>query len=343
MGHLVAHSEKMTVHKDGQILDGCFMEFAKGIDFRNAKNPDDLYKISQVDFKRNASYSQAESCIEIFDYICGQTDRHAGNLFYQLSEPDAAGKRNIIGLQAIDNDASFGGKGHFDSEKQVDFDSIYFIDKDLSEHVKNLKQEDLECVLGDLLSKEEIQGVTKRLENVKNQIGTKMVPLEKEDWALSGFPREKFPVNTAEMEKRYNEGVENYAFSETENKRSYEGAQKHKIRLIKTELTNRQTEIRESGVLNDYKAPEVQQKETPKVQSAEAMSKEERFKQVISQMNQKQGAQAEKTAPAAQGNRRDSVRTSFVEMNGKKPQQKSTSMNGEEKPMRRSFLGPKTK
>ena len=79
------------------------------------------------------------------------------------------------------------------------------------------------------------------------------------------------------------------------------------------------------------------------MQSAEAMSKEERFKQVISQMNQKQGAQAEKTAPAAQGNRRDSVRTSFTDMNGKKKQITSRPTMGEEAPERRSFLGPKKK
>jgi len=343
LGHLVSHSEKMTVHKDGQILEGCFMEFAKGVDLRNTKSVDDLYKISQIDFKRNASYSQAESSLEILDYICGQTDRHVGNMFYQLSEPDEAGKRNIIGLQAIDNDAAFGAKGHFNAEHQVDFDSIFFIDKDLAENVKNIKQEDLECVLGDLLSKEEIQGVVARIENVKKRMETTMVPLDKEDWELSGFPREKFLENTEEMEQRYKKGMENYAFSETVNKSKFESLQKHKINNIKAELSIKQTKIKESEVLKDYKAPIAQQKEVPKAKNVEEKSKEEKYKELISQLNQKHAAQVEKPAPVTPENRRNSVRLSFSELNGKKNEPKSTPMKTEETPVRRNFLGPKKK
>ena len=108
MPNLVARSRpmKLTVRdKDGMPveLEGTFMLEAKGVDLNNLKtHPERLTARSLEGTDGNALRQLAD--LQVLDFICGNVDRHMGNIFYQIDEK--TGK--LIGIQGIDNDCSFG-------------------------------------------------------------------------------------------------------------------------------------------------------------------------------------------------------------------------------------------
>ncbi len=186
IGNIVAHSEKMIVHQGDQVMTGCFMDFAEGKDIES-KDYATQRAFEQVEFTPTPSMNRDMATIEQFDFLCGQGDRHAGNLFYKLSEPDENGKRNITGLQGIDNDLAFGDdNGNFSYKGQV-FSRMFFIDKNLAEKVRGLDRKKLDFALGDLLSKEQIDAMEERVTMFQERLEKDMVEIEPDGWNLDKY------------------------------------------------------------------------------------------------------------------------------------------------------------
>lgn len=194
LGHLVAHSEKMVVKSGDQVMTGCFMEFAKGVD-PTSKDPHVLQQLSQVEFSRTASFTRDMAGLEVLDILCDQQDRHNKNMFYQLSEPDEHGKRNIIGLQGIDNDLAFGVTEK--NEKDWEFiqhtrweKNTIFIDKDVADKIRKLDDAALDCALGDLLNENQMKAMKDRVHHFQDHLDHFMVELKEDEWDLNEYKKD---------------------------------------------------------------------------------------------------------------------------------------------------------
>lgn len=107
MGSLIARSESMKLVNGEKQYQGNFMEPAKGSDIRQCKPGDPLIRAGVELDVENDEVKKQISDLQVLDYICGNMDRHAGNMFYQIDDRDPKHPR-LIGIQGIDNDCSFG-------------------------------------------------------------------------------------------------------------------------------------------------------------------------------------------------------------------------------------------
>ena len=126
---------------------------------------------------------------EVLDYLCNQTDRHFGNMFYKLSEPDAQGKRNVIGIQGIDNDLAFGSFDYNYTRMQsrdIEKDLI-FIDKSLADRMKKMDARTIDYALGDILPEHQVNLVKERLATFKEHLKENMVELDGDQWELKEY------------------------------------------------------------------------------------------------------------------------------------------------------------
>lgn len=182
VGHMVAHSEMMKVRVNGEEKSGCFMEFAKGLDI-DSRSEKNMALIEQLEFTHNASFLKDMCNMEALDFLCGQVDRHGANMFYQLSEPDASGKRTIVGLQGIDNDLAFGDMEKLRTRNQGATEkSMTFIGRELAENIAKLDKPTLEFALGDLIPQDQIERMAKRVEKFQKHMKESMVLVEPEGW-----------------------------------------------------------------------------------------------------------------------------------------------------------------
>ena len=124
--------------------------------------------------------------MQVLDYICGNVDRHKGNMLYK-TEKDKDGKVKMTGIVGIDNDASFPEKNIADWEFEHHLDKkpphaarIYKpqhfrdVTKKTAEMVKNMTRAQLETILkGHNLSKKSIDLAWKRTLKVKKVITEK--------------------------------------------------------------------------------------------------------------------------------------------------------------------------
>ena len=124
--------------------------------------------------------------MQVLDYICGNVDRHKGNMLYK-TEKDKDGKVKMTGIVGIDNDASFPEKDIANWEFEHHLDKtpphaarIYkpqhfrFVTKKTAKMVKDMTRAQLETILkGHNLSKKSIDLAWERTLNVKKVLTEK--------------------------------------------------------------------------------------------------------------------------------------------------------------------------
>ena len=214
VGNLLAHSEKMTVQMEGKDVEGCFMEFAEGVDIRNGKR-EALEQINQVRIENSPGFTRDACNLEVLDYLCAQADRHGGNMFLKLSEPQADGKREILGLQGIDNDLAFSALNKRKPNitvamKQGGLDDLCFISENLAQNILATDRNKLQFVLGDILKEDEIDALDMRLTKMKDHIEKHMIQVKDDEWALDRDPSRKLERTLAvdpDKLSRYQQGV----------------------------------------------------------------------------------------------------------------------------------------
>lgn len=157
----IAVAENIKVINDGIEMEGSFMKNAVGLDSRSregqikliGKNIDLNFEMLQRDINR----------MQVFDMLCGQIDRHGGNFFYQISETPINGKYQVVGLQGIDNDMSFGMlKINTQRSTLPGLDSLNMIDEEMLTSLRELTAEQLEFTIGGMISQEEVNAVMER-------------------------------------------------------------------------------------------------------------------------------------------------------------------------------------
>lgn len=105
---LLANSVSMTIGTGQEKQTGTFMEFVKGAsDLAHLKKDDPFFdcEIATGIDRRPVLKDMAD--LQVIDYICGNVDRHTGNMLYVFDQ-DEYGDTYLKGIKAIDNDASFG-------------------------------------------------------------------------------------------------------------------------------------------------------------------------------------------------------------------------------------------
>jgi len=99
---LVVHTEKGFVEIDGKKIEGTIMDYAEGKDLFNNLDPNDPAYDAPLENYDTPSLKKQLADLQIIDYICGNFDRHTGNMFFKFDE-----NNKCIGIQGIDNDSSF--------------------------------------------------------------------------------------------------------------------------------------------------------------------------------------------------------------------------------------------
>ena len=205
---LICRSSSMTVVSGGKSLDGSFMVSARGTD-HYLWDPRDAQMGARPVRLTGAAMRQI-SQIQILDFLCGNVDRHPGNLFYELDMSDPAEIR-LVGVQGIDNDESFGtvdykGKGTLSYMSRLD--DIKIIDSELAKTILNSDYAGIEQkvrLAG--LSAAEMDGLKERWNALREKIrkGSIKRIQGSDDWDAQAKPEQLDKLRFAdERTNRYN-------------------------------------------------------------------------------------------------------------------------------------------
>ena len=152
----------------GRIQEGTVMDFSKHLDLNDKL---ETYKqVSDHPFDGPESYKALKQMADLqaLDYICGNVDRHGGNLMYEVNE-----NGEIIGVQGIDNDSSFGnfapGKEHYN--RLPGTEEMNCMTKSMANTILKMDPAMLKFTLrGRNLSEKELDFAVKRLKDLKKAI-----------------------------------------------------------------------------------------------------------------------------------------------------------------------------
>ena len=180
MPNVVARSKPMRIiDKDGNVVEGTFMEAANGLDPENL--PPSAASINENALKNtNGNAFRDIANLQVLDFLCGNYDRHYANIFYQF---DKNGK--LCGVQGIDNDGSFGvigekqlvrkegrrGKADTNYMHMTNLENMKAIPEETAKRIEALDASTLKYALrGYGLSEEELKAAAFRLDCMKQAI-----------------------------------------------------------------------------------------------------------------------------------------------------------------------------
>lgn len=180
---LVARSETVEIFdkKSEQTIRGNMMESARGnLDLK--KFGDDMKKGKRSMPKLGGTVQRELMSLQVLDVLCGQVDRHVGNIMITIKQGTGQNTDEITGVSAFDNDAAFGMNLDVSTVKhQLKHDRrvydpktgdlvIPYMDAALAERILNLRPAVLGFALNGLLTDAEINMTIKRLQMMQNAI-----------------------------------------------------------------------------------------------------------------------------------------------------------------------------
>ena len=161
----IARSTVVTVYSDGKPYTGSFMETVNGEDLLHPTQDSKLFN-AKPDCLDNSPALKQIADIQVLDWICGNGDRHAGNMLYEF---DANGK--ISSIKGIDNDLSFACRSEVFTGKMTNIDDIKYMSSGMYNKLKDVTPEALKVTLSSSgLQAEEINFAVVRLEQVQNAL-----------------------------------------------------------------------------------------------------------------------------------------------------------------------------
>lgn len=203
MSGIIAKATPMKIIRDGQVIEGTFMEKAVGEDIGHLSKDSLMLQANEDSFNHPTGLKQLAD-MQILDYICGNIDRHDGNIMYQF-EKNEDGKVILTGICGIDNDSSFGTKlftDEYGGKEITPLPAIKNMSMSCFETVSNLSLDALRLVLKDKLKTEEIEAVCKRVELLqqKMQIHEKdmgITPVPDDAWGKGDYTYDKLTTDTS--------------------------------------------------------------------------------------------------------------------------------------------------
>lgn len=167
---VIAESQNVKLVIDGKPVNGTFMKTAKGIDIHKVDLDSKLIQLTSESIE-NLNVKKQAADLQVLDFICGNPDRHMGNLTY-ICEKDENGKMQLKGIQGIDNDSSF-GRNDFKKVglSSVQINDLNVITKSTAEKILSMNKETLvNMFYGYELDGMEIDNMAKRLEELQKKI-----------------------------------------------------------------------------------------------------------------------------------------------------------------------------
>ena len=168
---LLANSRPLAIYdENGKKYDeGTFMEFARGKDYNNLDPVDEMRLMRPNDFE-TVEAKEAIADLQVLDFVCGNLDRHAGNMFYDV-DPVTHKLKGVIG---IDNDSSFTrmdikmNKGYM---RLPGVNNLKVINEHMANTITNLTEGQLKATLhGFGLNGDSIKAAWMRVEQLKEAI-----------------------------------------------------------------------------------------------------------------------------------------------------------------------------
>ena len=174
MPGIVCESRMMKVRdRDGNVKDGIFMAKARGVD---PNYPGHEY--ASINKKKlwngNNRVLKQLADLQALDYICGNIDRHGGNIWFEFDD-----QQNLIGIQGIDNDTSFGA---LEPSKKANYHMMppalmKAIPKNTADRILALTPEQIQYTLYGILHKDEVNAAVQRLKDFQDAIRQKKLLL----------------------------------------------------------------------------------------------------------------------------------------------------------------------
>ena len=154
--------------KDGKIIEGTFMEMADGVD---PAHPDGLsgWVDQETAFAESPLVVRDLANLQMLDYICGNTDRHGGNMIFSF---DDGNPPRVTGVKGIDNDLSFGRKTHENGMSHLaPLNQMRAVSESMAQRIEAMSPEQLKFALREFsLSEAELDAAAARLGLVKNML-----------------------------------------------------------------------------------------------------------------------------------------------------------------------------
>ena len=169
---VIAKSTPMILYDNGVEIEGTFMETARGEDIAHIhkRSPFMTVKADCLDY--SPALRQLAD-MQVLDFICGNMDRHAGNLFYQFDE-----NGKITGVTGIDNDASFARGTELANRNFTSIEAMKAVSKSMAERLSAVTPEMLRASLaGNELTEEDIESAVERLNMLKDALSAGRVQI----------------------------------------------------------------------------------------------------------------------------------------------------------------------
>ena len=180
---ILARSTDMKMRlRNGNEIQGTYMEWSEGNDIQELSScvPDDPEERKDLTFDFDSpKIIKDVGDILALDYICGNTDRHLGNLHVTFRKDPADGIYKYKGLQGIDNDESFPIFGPKDMAKDKNGgdgshvnlpEDIAAMKESTARSILNLTKETLTFALRHKLTEKEINSAWERTQYLQNHI-----------------------------------------------------------------------------------------------------------------------------------------------------------------------------
>lgn len=196
--HLVAKSETVEIFDKAtqQTIRGNLMEKAEGVTDGKEFGSQLGRKVGKGHVTKINNLVQRDLLnLQVLDVLCGQCDRHMGNVMVQLDRKapitkvnPVTGDETITGIMGFDNDAAFGTNidavrlardKHVEADNRKDsrvYDpatgemTLPYMDKKLAERVLELQPEVVRFALKGLITDVEIEAALKRLQLMQTAI-----------------------------------------------------------------------------------------------------------------------------------------------------------------------------
>ncbi|MBQ6159562.1 MAG: hypothetical protein IJK24_01520 [Oscillospiraceae bacterium] len=251
MNHMVAKSENMKfLDENGEEVEGTFMEFADGLDLHGKNGLKEFNKVSDDPFAPPCDALEQIADLQAFDYLCGNADRHGGNMSYYVDE-----NGKFTGIKAFDNDTSFGvipidkKKGLF---RQAGLNDLKVITEPMAKKLAAMTPEMLKFTLrGRGLTEEEIQAGCQRLTELQGAIREAKQAKTIDDVKAADREHKLSIMKPEDLKKIHINELPDTKYALFHN--------------VRVQLHNRMQEAREAGYQFVHGALEQEKNKTPKL------------------------------------------------------------------------------
>lgn len=167
---LLADAENVKLNIDGKQVKGTFMKKAIGSDIHKMDTESDMLLLTPKSVE-NLNLKKQLANLQVLDYICGNPDRHMGNMMYDCVK-DKDGNVIMKGIQGIDNDSAFGSSEYSKvGMSSIRLEDMKVITKSMADKILNMNKETLvNMFYGYEIDGKEIDNMTKRLETLQEKI-----------------------------------------------------------------------------------------------------------------------------------------------------------------------------